>query len=54
VTAGEEGAENQDLLERTGPYGVLGAYYHEETLRSDLARRVYLLPDRVLPPAPAG
>lgn len=37
---------NQDLLAQAGPFGALGAYYREETLRSELARRVYLLPDR--------
>ena len=38
-------AANPDLL--TWKPSVLGAYYREETLRSDLARRVFLLPDQV-------
>jgi hypothetical protein len=36
---------NADLL--TWRETVLRSYYREETLRSDLARRVFLLPDRL-------
>ncbi len=36
---------NADLL--TWRETVLRGYYREETLRSDLARRVFLLPDRL-------
>jgi len=37
-------SRNPDLL--VWKPSILGAYYREETLRSDLARRVFLLPDR--------
>jgi hypothetical protein len=37
---------NPDLLTWRDP--VLRTYYREETLRSDLARRVFVLPDRLL------
>jgi hypothetical protein len=43
----EEFAErNSDLLIWKG--GVLGTLYHAETLDSDLARRIFVLPDRTL------
>ena len=35
---------NPDLFEWPG--GVLGTYYADETLKSDLARRVFVLPDK--------
>ncbi|HSA94371.1 MAG TPA: hypothetical protein VLE48_15260 [Terriglobales bacterium] len=35
---------NPDLLDWTSP--ILKRFYREETLKSDLARRVFLLPDR--------
>lgn len=38
---------NSDLL--TGNNAALGRYYDESTLKSDLARRAFLLPDRVVP-----
>jgi hypothetical protein len=41
---------NPDLL--TWRPSILGAYYREETLRSDLARRSFVLPDRLASPAP--
>lgn len=37
-------AKNPDLL--TWKPSVLDAYYREETLASDLAKRVFLMPDR--------
>ena len=37
-------AENPDLL--TWQPSILDAYYEKETLASELARRVFLLPDR--------
>ena len=37
-------AENADLFERGG--ALLNRYYRSETLGSDLARRVFLMPDR--------
>jgi hypothetical protein len=37
-------ARNPDLL--TWRPSILGAYYWKETLASDLARRIFLLPDR--------
>jgi len=37
-------AANADLLE--WPNGILRSYYREETLRSDFAKRVFVLPDR--------
>jgi hypothetical protein len=37
-------ASNSDLLIWKG--GVLGRYYRESTLESELARRVFLFPDR--------
>jgi hypothetical protein len=43
----EEFAErNLDLL--IGKNGILSRYYGEATLTSDLARRVFVLPDRML------
>jgi len=48
----EEFAEsNADLL--SWKPSILDAYYREETLRSDLARAVFVLPDRVAP-SPGG
>ncbi len=44
----EFAAANPDLL--TWKPSILDAYYLEETLRSDLARRVFVLPDRLDPP----
>jgi hypothetical protein len=41
----EFAAANPDLL--TWKPSVLASYYREETLGSELARRVFLLPDRV-------
>lgn len=38
-------AANPDLL--AWKPSILGAYYREETLRSELARRVFVLPDRL-------
>jgi hypothetical protein len=38
-------ASNPDLL--TWRPSVLSGYYTEETLQSDLARRVFLFPDRL-------
>jgi hypothetical protein len=40
----EFAAANPDLLDWND--GVLATYYREETLRSDLAREVFVLPDR--------
>jgi len=40
----EFAASNPDLLVWEG--GVLGRYYRESTLQSELARRVFLFPDR--------
>lgn len=37
---------NTDLL--TWKDGLLGQYYREETLRSDLARTIFILPDKHL------
>lgn len=37
-------AANPDLFDRERP--ILGRYYRSETLGSDLARRVFLMPDR--------
>jgi len=45
----EFAAANPDLL--TWRPSILGAYYREETLRSDLARATFVLPDRLAPPA---
>jgi hypothetical protein len=44
----EFAAGNPDLL--TWRPSILDRYYREETLASDLARRVFVLPDRVSPP----
>lgn len=41
----EFAARNPDLL--TWKPSVLGAYYKEETLGSELARRVFVMPDRI-------
>jgi hypothetical protein len=41
----EFAAENADLLDRKNP--VLLRYYRKETLQSDLARNVFLMPDRI-------
>lgn len=44
-------AANPDLL--TWRPSILNAYYREETLASDLARRSFVLPDRLAaPPSP--
>ena len=45
VSFSEFAAQNPDLL-RWRP-SVLDRYYREETLASDLARRAFLLPDRL-------
>jgi len=45
----EFAAANPDLL--TWRPSILGAYYREETLRSELARATFVLPDRLAPPA---
>jgi hypothetical protein len=42
----EFAADNQDLLE--GKDHVLKAYYTDETLKSELARKTFVLPDRSL------
>jgi hypothetical protein len=44
-TWAEFASENPDLL--TWKPSILDAYYREKTLRSDLARRVFVLPDRL-------
>lgn len=44
----EFAAGNADLL--TWKPSILDRYYREETLASDLARNVFVLPDRVSPP----
>jgi hypothetical protein len=41
----EFAANNPDVL--TWKPSILDAYYREETLRSDLARQVFVLPDRL-------
>jgi hypothetical protein len=46
----EFAAANPDLL--TWQPSVLRAYYREETLRSDLARESFVLPDRLAVSAP--
>jgi hypothetical protein len=38
--------ENPELL--VGKNGLLDRYYSEATLRSDLARKVFVLPDKML------
>jgi hypothetical protein len=38
-------AQNADLFDRDRP--ILDRYYNRETLRSDLARRIFVLPDRI-------
>jgi hypothetical protein len=43
---------NPDLLIWKG--GVLESYYRQETLRSDFARRVFVLPDRCLDCGPSA
>ncbi len=43
----EFATSNPDLL--SWRPSILETYYREETLRSDLARRVFLLPDRLRP-----
>jgi hypothetical protein len=45
LTWDEFAAANLDLFDWPG--GVLATLYREETLRSDLARRVFLLPDNL-------
>jgi len=44
-------ARNPDLL--TWRPSILGAYYREETLASELARRVFLMPDKPAQPRSA-
>jgi|SRR5712692_1338390 hypothetical protein len=50
LSAGEEWEEfshrNADLL--IWKDGILGRYYREATLKSDLARRVFVLPDKLI------
>ena len=46
----EFAAGNADLL--SWKESVLKAYYREETLASDLAKRVFLFPDKVIPSTP--
>ena len=46
----EFAAANPDLL--TWRPSILAAYYREETLRSDLARASFVLPDRLASPPP--
>jgi len=41
----EFASQNPDLL--VWKNGVLTGYYREDTLRSDLARRVFVLPDKI-------
>jgi hypothetical protein len=41
---GEFARQNPDLL--ISKDGILSRYYHEATLKSDLARTVFLLPDK--------
>lgn len=43
---------NPDLL--IWKDGILNRYYEESTLKSDLARRVFLLPDKVSQPQRSG
>ena len=47
----ELAAANPDLL--TWKPSILARYYREETLGSELARQVFLLPDRGVEPVPA-
>jgi hypothetical protein len=47
----EEFAQNNaDLLTSNG--GILARFYREETLQSDLAREVFIFPDKCPEPAP--
>lgn len=39
-------ASNPDLLEWGGGANILNVYYRPETIESDLARRIFLLPDK--------
>jgi len=48
----EFAAANEDLL--TWRPSILESYYREETLRSDLARAVFVLPDRICCLRPCG
>jgi len=48
----EFAADNADLL--TWRPSILDRYYRPETLASDLARRVFVLPDRITEPPPRG
>lgn len=41
----EFAAANQDLLNWTG--NILRRYYHEQTLKSALARRAFVFPDKI-------
>ncbi len=45
-------AHNPDLL--IWKSSILGRYYEEATLKSDLARNVFILPDKGLPRQPCG
>lgn len=45
----EFATENKDLLK--GKSRILKEYYTDETLKSELARKVFILPDRSLAPA---
>jgi hypothetical protein len=49
VVEKEFATENKDLLKGKGH--VLKEYYTDETLKSDLARKIFILPDRSLAPA---
>jgi hypothetical protein len=52
VTTWEEFAStNPDLLVWKG--GILDRYYRETTLRSDLAKRIFIFPDKCLDLAPS-
>jgi hypothetical protein len=42
----EFSADNQDLLDWND--NILKKYYRDETLKSDLARSTFLLPDRLV------
>jgi len=48
----EFAAANPDLLDWKN--SILKLYYRDETLRSDLARRAFLLPDRITERRPVG
>ena len=48
----EFAGQNPDLL--VWKNGILSRYYREDTLRSDLARRVFVLPDKIFVELPAS